>query len=31
MTQKTFNLDGALATARLITGRDDEWAHLAND
>ncbi|MBU1689901.1 MAG: NAD(P)H-dependent oxidoreductase subunit E [Gammaproteobacteria bacterium] len=23
-----FDLDGALATARTITGRDDDWAHL---
>jgi [NiFe] hydrogenase diaphorase moiety large subunit len=29
--EPAFDLDGALATARLITGRDDEWAHLAND
>ncbi|MEZ5616001.1 MAG: NADH-ubiquinone oxidoreductase-F iron-sulfur binding region domain-containing protein [Rhodocyclaceae bacterium] len=29
--EPAFDLDGALQTARLITGRDDEWAHLAND
>ncbi len=29
--EPAFDLDGALATARLITGRDDPWAHLAND
>ncbi len=29
--EPAFDLDGALSTARLITGRDDEWAHLAND
>ena len=26
--EPAFDLDGALATARLITGRDDRWAHL---
>ena len=26
--EPAFDLDGALATARTITGRDDEWAHL---
>ncbi|MBX3677356.1 MAG: NAD(P)H-dependent oxidoreductase subunit E [Rhodocyclaceae bacterium] len=26
--EPAFDLDGALQTARLITGRDDEWAHL---
>jgi [NiFe] hydrogenase diaphorase moiety large subunit len=26
--EPAFDLDGALATARLITGRDDPWAHL---
>jgi [NiFe] hydrogenase diaphorase moiety large subunit len=26
--EPAFNLDGALETARKITGRDDEWAHL---
>jgi [NiFe] hydrogenase diaphorase moiety large subunit len=26
--EPAFDLDGALATARQITGRDDEWAHL---
>ena len=25
-----FDLDGALETARRITGRDDEWAHIAS-
>ena len=29
--EPAFDLDGALTTARLITGRDDEWAHLDND
>ena len=29
--EPAFDLDGALATARLITGRDDEWAHLTDD
>ncbi|MDR2240050.1 MAG: NAD(P)H-dependent oxidoreductase subunit E [Zoogloeaceae bacterium] len=29
--EPAFDLDGALATARLITGRDDAWAHLADD
>ena len=29
--EPAFDLDGALQTARLITGRDDEWAHLADD
>jgi len=27
--EPAFDLDGALQTARLITGRDDEWAHIA--
>ncbi len=27
--EPAFDLDGALATARLITGRDDPWAHIA--
>lgn len=27
--EPAFDLDGALATARAITGRDDAWAHLA--
>jgi [NiFe] hydrogenase diaphorase moiety large subunit len=26
--EPAFDLDGALETARKITGRDDEWAHL---
>ncbi|MHB1591824.1 MAG: NAD(P)H-dependent oxidoreductase subunit E [Sulfuricella sp.] len=26
--EPAFDLDGALETARTITGRDDEWAHL---
>ncbi len=26
--EPAFDLDGALATARRITGRDDEWAHV---
>jgi [NiFe] hydrogenase diaphorase moiety large subunit len=26
--EPAFDLDGALETARQITGRDDEWAHL---
>lgn len=26
--EPAFDLDGALETARMITGRDDEWAHL---
>jgi len=26
--EPAFDLDGALATARRITGRDDPWAHL---
>ena len=25
-----FDLDRALGTARLITGRDDPWAHIAD-
>ena len=29
--EPAFDLDGALQTARLITGRDDAWAHLANE
>jgi len=29
--EPAFDLDDALETARLITGRDDEWAHLAAD
>ena len=29
--EPAFDLDGALQTARLITGRDDEWAHLDNE
>jgi len=29
--EPAFDLDGALQTARLITGRDDEWAHLASE
>ncbi|PWB56489.1 MAG: NADP oxidoreductase [Nitrosomonadales bacterium] len=27
--EPAFDLDGALETARKITGRDDEWAHLS--
>jgi [NiFe] hydrogenase diaphorase moiety large subunit len=26
--EPAFDMDEALATARRITGRDDEWAHL---
>lgn len=26
--EPAFDLDGALETARKITGRDDPWAHL---
>ena len=26
--EPAFDVDGALATARQITGRDDPWAHL---
>ena len=29
--EPAFDLDGALETARKITGRDDPWAHLATD
>ncbi|GAB4171015.1 MAG: hypothetical protein Fur0039_10850 [Rhodocyclaceae bacterium] len=29
--EPAFDLDAALSTARLITGRDDAWAHLAQD
>jgi len=29
--EPAFDLDGALATARLITGRDDEWAHIVEE
>ena len=29
--EPAFDLDGALQTARLITGRDDEWAHIAGE
>ncbi len=29
--EPAFDLDGALQTARLITGRDDPWAHLADE
>jgi [NiFe] hydrogenase diaphorase moiety large subunit len=29
--EPAFDLDGALATARLITGRDDEWAHIVKE
>ncbi len=28
--EPAFDLDGALQTARLITGRDDEWAHIVS-
>ena len=28
--EPAFDLDAALGTARLITGRDDEWAHLVS-
>ncbi len=29
--EPAFDLDGALATARQITGRDDPWAHVENE
>jgi [NiFe] hydrogenase diaphorase moiety large subunit len=29
--EPAFDLDGALETARLITGRDDEWAHIVSE
>jgi [NiFe] hydrogenase diaphorase moiety large subunit len=29
--EPAFDLDGALQTARLITGRDDEWAHIVSE
>jgi [NiFe] hydrogenase diaphorase moiety large subunit len=29
--EPAFDLDGALQTARLITGRDDEWAHIVKE
>ncbi len=29
--EPSFDLDAALGTARLITGRDDEWAHIESE
>jgi len=29
--EPSFDLDAALGTARLITGRDDEWAHIPSE
>jgi len=29
--EPAFDLDGALQTARLITGRDDDWAHIVRE
>lgn len=29
--EPAFDLDAALGTARLITGRDDEWAHIVKE
>ncbi len=29
--EPAFDLDGALQTARLITGRDDDWAHIVKE
>jgi [NiFe] hydrogenase diaphorase moiety large subunit len=29
--EPSFDLDAALGTARLITGRDDEWAHIVSE
>jgi [NiFe] hydrogenase diaphorase moiety large subunit len=29
--EPAFDLDGALQTARLVTGRDDEWAHIVSE
>ncbi|HSD59965.1 MAG TPA: NADH-ubiquinone oxidoreductase-F iron-sulfur binding region domain-containing protein, partial [Burkholderiales bacterium] len=29
--EPAFDLDGALQTARLITGRDDDWAHIVEE